>query len=102
MVILIITGIIVAIFLGILIASFQNAIISDCLDRKRMHDKILVGELDFRYISDSELVGLSRPLWTHIGVGGIGPCYNPSFTVFCLVVDELTRRRSRRIPEVLR
>lgn len=97
---LIIAGIIVGIgvlILGFSIARFQNEAIADCLNRKRRHDKILTGDLDVCRISDSELVSLCRPLLTHIGMGGIGPCYNPSFIVYCLLVDELTDRRSKKL-----
>lgn len=86
--------------LGIFIASCQNRIINDCLDRKRKHDKLLIGKLNVHNIPDSELISLSRPMFTHIGMGGLGPCYNPSFTVLCLVVDELTSRRSKRLIEL--
>jgi len=77
----------------------QNSIISNCLGSKRRHDSLLVGDLDIRDISDSELLSLRRPMFTHVGMGGIGPYYSPSFTVLRLVFDELESRRLKKLKE---
>ncbi len=84
------------IVLGISIASCQNSLIDSCFRKRERHDKLLIGELTIKDISDFDLISLSRPMFTHIGMGGIGPHYNPSFTVLCLIDDELTRRRSNQ------
>ena len=101
--VIIIIAITISVIIAWFISSFQNKIIGDCLNRKRKHDKLLTGELYIQDISNTELIALSHPLWTHIGMGGVGPRYNPSFAVFCLIVDELSRRRElsclRRINE---
>lgn len=90
---LIISILVGLIYLGWWIASIQNRTIDVCLGRMKKHNSILVGDLKVKDISNSDLVKLNRPLYTHVGMGGIGPCYNPSFTVYSLISDELSRRR---------
>ncbi len=86
-----------SIWLAYQLASAQNTAIDDCLGRKRKHDKLFCGELTLGRLSNSELILLSSPLPTHVGMGGIGPCYNPSFTVFTMILDELARRRDVKL-----
>ena len=90
---IVIGAVLISMVIALPIASIQNKTISNCFDRKRKHDKLLAGELNVQNISNSELIALSRPLFTCIGMGGIGPQYNPSFTVFSLICDELAHRR---------
>lgn len=85
--------VVLSLVIALPIASIQNKAISECFARRRRHNKLLIGELNIRDIPSSELIALSLPLFTHVGVGGQGPRYNPSFTVYCLLTDEMSRRR---------
>lgn len=88
---------IIGVALGFLIAwpiaRMQDSCIKDCLALVRQHDKVFCGELNVKDISSSELMALNRPMFTVVGMGGMGPRYEPSFDVFSLVIDELRRRR---------
>jgi len=87
----------VIIYLGWKLASLQNSVIDNCFKVRKLHNDIITGKIDMRYISDSELLSLKRPIFTHIGMGGIGPQYIPSFEVLRLVGEELCRRRFNRV-----
>ncbi len=93
----IVIGVLFSILLGFWVAGLQNSEISRCLKTKRLHDDLLTGKTEMRYLSDSQLLSLSRPKFTHVGVGGFGPYYNPSFLMYEMVTDELSRRRSNRV-----
>ena len=97
MTILIIVGIVISITVGCWAGSLQNVEIKRCMKLKKMSDTLLVGKLELKYITDSQLLSLSRPKFTHVGLGGIGPSYIPSFFIHELVMEELSRRRASRI-----
>ena len=97
---IIIIGIVVILFLvwfGYVLATTQNEAISRCFKMRKLHNDLLFGRSLIKDISDSELLSLSKPLFTHVGMGGIGPAYNPSFSVFEMIMKEIGRRRGLRV-----
>lgn len=100
MTIMIIIGILASvglIGLGIAIASCQNSMITHCFKIRKLHDDLLVGESGVSDIPNSKLLSLRSPIFTHVGMGGIGPHYRPSFEVFRMVCDELSQRRLQKV-----
>ncbi len=81
------------IIFGWKIASVQNEAIEQCFEVKELADRLLTGELEMKYISNSQLLLLRRPIFTHVGMGGVGPSYLPSFAILEMVNEELSRRR---------
>lgn len=84
------------IWFGYMAISIQNKAISRCFRLRKLHNELLFGRKQFKDISDSELLSLSKPLFTHVGMGGIGPSYNPSFSVWEMITEEISRRRESR------
>lgn len=87
-------GIAVSILLGLVITRPMNAAISKCLAIKDLHDDVACGVKRLPDVSDTDLLSLSRPCFTVVGMGGVGPAYLPSFSIWRLVQDELLKRRS--------
>lgn len=89
----ILIGLVIAVPIAIWVASIQASHINICFDLKSTQDKLLVGKLKIEDVSDEVLLRLRLPKFTHVGVGGVGPAYIPSFVLWCMVADELKRRR---------
>lgn len=87
-------GIVSAIILGWSIASVQNSAISNCFKLREAQNGLLTGDLKIEDMTDFQLLSLRLPMFTHVGIGGVGPAYLPSFTVLCMVDEELSRRRT--------
>lgn len=87
-------GIAVSVLFGVSIGRDMNAAIARCLAIKDLHDDIACGAKKLPDISNIDLLSLSRPCFTIIGMGGIGPAYTPSISIWRLVQDELAKRRS--------
>lgn len=93
-ILIILVGLVIATPIAIWVTSIQYEGIKICFDLRSTQDKLLVGELKIEDISDELLLRLRLPKFTHVGVGGVGPAYNPSFALWCKVDDELKRRRT--------
>lgn len=89
--------IIFGIYFGIVFSREENKHINIVLKRCKLHDGILTGEVEMYYLSDNDLLCLSKPMSGYIGFGRIGQCYRPDSTVFALVNTELERRRLNRV-----
>lgn len=96
MIYFLIGGIIFSVFAGIIIGKVMQGPIDRCFELRVIHDKLLTGKIEMKYILDSDLIDLRKPLRTVVGMGGVGPSYLPSFDVFQMVLEELTRRRDNR------
>lgn len=94
-VLVILVGLVIAIPIAIWVTSIQGSQINICFDLKSTQDKLLIGKLKIEDVSDELLLRLRLPKFTHVGVGGVGPAYQPSFTLWSMVADELKRRRER-------
>lgn len=92
-VILIIVSLVIAVPIAIWVTSIQGEGIKICFELKSVQDELLVGKLKIEDVSDELLLRLRLPKFTHVGVGGVGPAYMPSFILWCMVADELKRRR---------
>jgi len=102
MVIIVILLVLCGLVLGFVIsmAAIQNRQIERVLALRDLERSLLFGETDMRYITDDALYFLGRSSYSHVGMGGVGPCYIPSFPTYLLVNKELCRRRSNRLREV--
>ena len=78
------------------VAGAQNESIRRCLDLKRTQDKLMTGELDVKTLADSQVLRLTHPMFTTVGVGGVGPAYFPSCYTLAIIDKELSRRRAQR------
>lgn len=93
MVLIMIGSLAIALPIAIWVTSIQHEGIKICQDLKSTQDKLLVGQLKIGDISDEKLIRLRLPKFTHVGMGGVGPAFMPSFTLWCMVDEELARRR---------
>lgn len=95
LILLVVSGLILVVsgLIALPITYMQNSCVEDCFARMIKHDKVLCGELNVKDLPNSELLSLKSPLFTVVGMGGVGPRYQPSFDVFSLILDELRRRR---------
>lgn len=90
----VIFGILLIVF-GIALASVQNSAINRCLDTKRLHNRLLVGDEKVSILTNDKLLSLKFPIYTHVGMGGVGPSYVPCFEIFQMVNKELSYRRRK-------
>lgn len=96
----IIISLLIASVIATLVTSIQAKEIGICRNLKLVQGDLLVGKLGIEDISDELLLRLRIPKFTHIGVGGVGPAYTPSFVLWCMVGDELKRRRGLSVSGV--
>ena len=96
---IILVGLVIATPIAVWVTSIQAKEIDVCHNLQSTQNKLFVGILKMGDISDELLLRLRIPKFTHIGVGGVGPAYTPSFTLWCMVADELKRRRTLQAPE---
>lgn len=84
------------IWFGIALARTQNQLIDRCFELRGEHDDLLTGKLKPDCISGKDLIDLQRPMFTYVGLGGVGPMYNPMFAVREIASQELSHRRSQK------
>jgi len=99
MVIIVILLVLCGLSFVISMAMIQNRQIGRVKALRDLERSLLFGETDMRYITDDDLYSLGRSFYSHVGMGGVGPCYIPSFPTYLLVNKELGRRRSNRLRE---
>ncbi len=87
-------GVVIAVLVGVVVGRSMNSAIARCLVIKDLHDEISCGTKKLPNVSNADLISLSRTCFTVVGVGGVGPAYIPSFSIWRLVQDELAKRRS--------
>lgn len=95
LILIIFVGLVIAIPIAIWVTSLQVKEIGICFNLKSTQNDLLIGRSKIGDISDELLLRLRLPKFTHVGIGGIGPAYTPSFTLWCMVAEELKRRRER-------
>ena len=90
-----ILGVIGAIVIGVYVSNFQTKEIRKCLDIKKLHNDLLVGEKIMSDLVNADILSLKNPIYTHVGFGGVGPRYHPCFEIMKMVDEELTQRRNK-------
>jgi hypothetical protein len=94
--VILIGGIVFAVIVGLLVGKMMNEPIERCFELKSLHNDILFGRKLLADLDDRTLFSLSKPLWTVVGMGGMGPRYTPDFSVFSLIQREIEARRESR------
>ncbi len=82
------------------IADMMQIPIEEVFRRRKLETNIRTGKTALwsnsnEHVSSKDLILLQKPLFTHVGIGGIGPAYFPSFDIACIAQAELERRRNK-------
>ena len=79
---------------GYQLAKIQNHAIDICLDTKLLHNQLLTGVVKISDCTDKQLLRLKTPMFTHVGLGGIGPSFAADYSVLVMIIDELKSRET--------
>jgi len=94
----------IVLFIGVLyvskkITDMMQVPIDEVFRLRGLETNVRTGEMalfanEGEYVSSKDLILLQRPLFTVVGVGGVGPAYIPSLDIICITQAELERRRN--------